>query len=113
MTPIKTKSASGAVKNMKLKAIIKTLIPYIVGVILIIAVVIFVLLQLSAASYLVLLVSINVIVLWIWIKSNNDLSRVNKLWSNNTNEFFDRILDAESEIRDIKKHLNMNDDENN
>lgn len=50
MTPIKTKSASGAVKNMKLKAIIKTLIPYIVGVILIIAVVIFVLLQLSAAS---------------------------------------------------------------
>lgn len=70
---------------MKLTTIIKALIPYIVGVILTIAVVIFVLLELSAASYLVLLVCINVIVLWIWIKSNNDLSRANKLWNNNTN----------------------------
>lgn len=98
---------------MKLTTIIKALIPYIVGVILTIAVVIFVLLELSAASYLVLLVCINVIVLWIWIKSNNDLSRANKLWNNNTNEFFDRMADVESEIRDIKKHLNMKDDETN
>lgn len=96
---------------MKLKQLIQALFPYIVGTILTVAVIIFVLLQLSAASYLVLLVCINVIVLWIWIKSNNDLSKANRRWSNNTNEFFDRMADAESNIRDIKKHLNMNDDE--
>lgn len=96
---------------MKLKAIIKALLPYIVGTILTVAVIIFVLLQLSAASYLVLLVCINVIVLWVWIKSNNDLSKANRRWNNNTNEFFDRMADAESNIRDIKKHLNINDDE--
>lgn len=96
---------------MKLKQLIQALLPYIVGMILTVAVIIFVLLQLSAASYLVLLVCINVIVLWVWIKSNNDLSKANRRWNNNTNEFFDRMADAESNIRDIKKHLNINDDE--
>lgn len=96
---------------MKLKQLIQALLPYVVGVILTVAVIIFVLLQLSAASYLVLLVCINVIVLWIWIKSNNELTRANKRWDNNTNEFFDRMADAESGIKDIKTHLNMNDDE--
>lgn len=96
---------------MKLKQIIQALLPYIVGTILTVAVIIFVLLQLSAASYLVLLVCINVIVLWIWIKSNNDLSKANRRWSNNTNEFFDRMADAESDIRAIKEQLNMKEDE--
>lgn len=96
---------------MKLRIIIKALLPYVVGAILTVAVIIFVLLQLSAASYLVLLVCINVIVFWIWIKSNAELTRANRRWDNNTNKFFDRMADAESNIRDIKKHLNMNDDE--
>lgn len=96
---------------MKLKAIIKALLPYIIGTILTVAVIIFVLLQLSAASYLVLLICVNVIVLWVWIKSNNDLLKANRRWNNNTNEFFDRMADAESNIREIKKHLQMDDDE--
>lgn len=96
---------------MRLRSIIKAIFPYIIGLILTVAVVIFVLLQLSAESYLVLLVCINVVILWIWIRSNNESLRANRLWSNNTNEFFDRMADAESNIREIKKHLNIDDDE--
>lgn len=96
---------------MKLKQIIKMLLPYLVGIVLFTAVVIFVLLQLSAASYLVLLVCINVVVVWIWLKSNSDANRTYRMWDNNTNEFFDRMAEAESDIREIKEKLNIRDDE--
>lgn len=96
---------------MKLKQIIKMLLPYLVGIVLFTAVVIFVLLQLSAASYLVLLVCINVVVAWIWLKSNDDANRTYRMWDNNTNEFFDRMAEAESDIREIKEKLNIRDDE--
>lgn len=96
---------------MKLKQIIKMLLSYLVGIVLFTAVVIFVLLQLSAASYLVLLVCINVVVVWIWLKSNSDINRTYRMWDNNTNEFFDRMAEAESDIREIKEKLNIRDDE--
>lgn len=90
-------------KQSQLTKIILELLPYLVCIILTIAVIIFVLMQLSAASYLVLLVCINVIVLWIWAKSNRHNAKVNFLTYNSTSEFYDRLADIEEDIQELKK----------